>query len=223
MGNNGGRPLARPKRRDAASTARMDLRLPSLRTGRADFPQPALPLIVLPQRGLTRLRNGTCQGQGPVLGKERIWPALLVTPTSPTGLARPVAEDPPQPHADPIVHGRERACATVWEVLEPTPQRPVHRGDQIRPAGAVRPPRPATERLLELLQAFLPWPTAQTSPFRGLEVIVQEVNAFRPYLHDFGFGRVQLQTGRGAPLPNARQGLLRLGRTRGPSYEPAVP
>src|SRR6266480_6630372 len=45
---------------------------PSLRTGQAGHPHPALQSVVLPPRGLTNLCMGNCQGEQPMLGKESI-------------------------------------------------------------------------------------------------------------------------------------------------------
>src|SRR5215468_1966904 len=53
------------------------LRSPSLRTGRADLPHPALQLVVLPARGLTGQTMGVRQRVQPPFGKERIRPALM--------------------------------------------------------------------------------------------------------------------------------------------------
>src|SRR3954462_7543872 len=56
---------------------------PSLRTGLADLPHPALRLVVLPPRGLTELGVGCGKGKQPLLSKEGIRPAVVVqTPGS---------------------------------------------------------------------------------------------------------------------------------------------
>jgi hypothetical protein len=47
-------------------------RSPSLRTGRADLPHPALQSVVLPPRGLTGQRMGSRQGEQAQRGKESI-------------------------------------------------------------------------------------------------------------------------------------------------------
>lgn len=59
-------------------------RPPSLRTGLADFPHPALQLMVLPQRGLNELRSGIPQIEQPEFSEEMIWPFLMVNTTAST-------------------------------------------------------------------------------------------------------------------------------------------
>ena len=56
--------------------------LPSLRTVRADLPHTALRLVVLPRRGLTGRCLGLFQGVQTLLGKERIWPAMMIPPST---------------------------------------------------------------------------------------------------------------------------------------------
>jgi len=63
-----------------ADRGRESLCSPSLRTGQADFPHPALQLVVLPPRGLTRQRASVLQRKQPVLGEEGLRPAHQAVP-----------------------------------------------------------------------------------------------------------------------------------------------
>src|SRR4029077_18569588 len=151
---------------------------PSLRTGQAGLPHPALPAMGLPPRGLTRRRIGSGQGQVPVRGKVRIRPPLMIPATTATTPARTLAQKTPQAAADPAVHRRERGVVAMLEVSEPAPQRPVEVRNDTRQRPPVRPLRFRPDGGLELVQALLPRPMRQVTPPRRLEVVAQVVKSF---------------------------------------------
>src|SRR5947209_14576420 len=101
--------------------------------------------MVLPARGLTYRCKGRFQGEVPLLGKERFAPTLMIPSATASVQARTLAQDAPQAHAHPAVHGFERLPTTVLEVSEPAPQRPVYLRDDARQAVSVRPLRLGTD------------------------------------------------------------------------------
>src|SRR6266849_5407636 len=131
--------------------------------------------MVLPTRGLTRRGKGCFQGEVTVPGKEGIGPTLMIHAPAATGVARSLAENTPQAAANPTVHVRERCVVTVLKVTEPTPQRPVDVRNNALQGTTVRPLRFRTQRVFELVQAFLPRPVRQVAPTRGLKVIAKKV------------------------------------------------
>src|ERR1700722_5622986 len=68
---------------------------PSLRTGRADLPHPALQLVVLPLRGLTCLLMGCRQREQPLLQKESVGPAVMIGPSATAAKSLPLAQNTP--------------------------------------------------------------------------------------------------------------------------------
>src|SRR5882672_3913773 len=92
---------------------------PSLRTGLADFPHPALQLMVLPTRGLTGQTMCGDQRVQPQFGKERVGPAMMIrtppTPASPASLA----QDASQTHPYPAIQSNKRGLQTVFEIPKP--------------------------------------------------------------------------------------------------------
>src|ERR1700730_17782360 len=127
---------------------------PSLRTGRADLPHPALQSMVLPTRGLARLLIGTLQAEEPMFGKEGIGPRDVVgaagDPRAPVLLARDIA----QPPADPAVERRECRALAVLEVVEPAAQRRIEVLDDLEQAVSRGAFGLGPDHILELLQAF---------------------------------------------------------------------
>src|SRR5207253_8340910 len=89
---------------------------PSLRTGRADFPHPALQSVVLPARGLAGQGMGFLQAIEPKLGKVGVGPARLIgtvrfgTPLPTASFAQAASK----PTADPAVFNAE--CRVVAEI-----------------------------------------------------------------------------------------------------------
>src|SRR5947209_15606976 len=76
---------------------------PSLRTGRAGLPHPALQLVVLPQRGLTGLYMGCHQTHQPLLGEKGIGPAMMVGSSATAFASGSATQDAAQAHAYPAV------------------------------------------------------------------------------------------------------------------------
>src|SRR5437016_10928391 len=113
---------------------------PSLRTGRADFPHPALRLMVhLRRGGSANLRMGNRQGEQAMLGKESIGPAIMIeTTTTPTTMMAPT-QNATQSHADPRIQQRKRRPVTMSEVLKPSRQSPIHVRDDDRQATTIVP------------------------------------------------------------------------------------
>src|ERR1700744_4838809 len=104
---------------------------PSLRTGLADLPHPALRLVVSPARGLADRLIGFLQTEQPTLGKEAVGPARLIC-TANIGNPSPLlllAQQAPQPPAYPTVQVAEGPRPAVLEVAEPAPQRRVEMFD----------------------------------------------------------------------------------------------
>src|SRR5947209_16922062 len=93
---------------------------PSLRTGHADLPHPALRLVVLPPRGLTGLRIGCGKGEQPLLSKEGIGPAVVIQAPGPSFALVTVAQDATQPHPGPLVQLLKDRPVAVLEVFKPT-------------------------------------------------------------------------------------------------------
>src|SRR5205085_8350334 len=75
-------------------------RTPSLRTGQADLPHPALQLVVLPSLGLTSLGIGGDKGEQPMFGKECIGPAIMIVSSSSSFSAVTTPQNAAQPRAD---------------------------------------------------------------------------------------------------------------------------
>ena len=59
----------------------------------------------------------------------------------------------------------------------------------------------------------------QATPTRGLKVIAQKIKAGVPHVHDFGLGRMQLQTFVSTPLTDQRQCLFCLGLAAAQNHE----
>src|SRR6516164_8429792 len=145
-------------------------RAPSLRTGQAVLPHPALQWVVLPPRGLTGQGMSLSSGEETLLGQESMGPALMIrTPTASFPLAAE-AQQATQPHAHPFVQGDEHESTTVLEVLKPASQGPVQVREDGLQALSVVTPGLGPNRVLELVQALLAGPT-----FAACEVITQEV------------------------------------------------
>ena len=110
--------------------------------------------MVLPRRGLTGQGMGCFQAVQPVLGKEGVWPALMICPAATSLPAQAFAEDASQPHPDPAVQGRN---VVVWLCLKYSNQprsvglRSAMIAGRLLPGG---PLRLRADRVLELLQAL---------------------------------------------------------------------
>ena len=89
---------------------------PSLRTGRAGFPHPALQLMVLPPRGLNDQGMGSFHTEQPMLDKVGVGPAMKVLSTPAPAASRAFAENAPQTHATlyTVVHAELSNKQMVW-------------------------------------------------------------------------------------------------------------
>src|SRR6266481_5572402 len=178
---------------------------PSLRTGRADLPHPALQLVVLPTRGLTGQGMGSLQAVEPVLGKEGVGPALTIR--SPHDASHPPmgTQHTAQAAAYPAVERGERRAVAVLEVDEPAPQPRIEVVDDRPQASARGPTRLGTDGILELLQALVARPVTAVG-----EAVAQELKALRPRVDQVCLGWVQGQAGLRRPVLDHRQGSGRL-------------
>src|SRR5947207_15677840 len=113
----------------------IDFSSPSLRTGRADLPHPALRLMVdLRRGGSANLRMGDCQGEQAMLGKESVGPAIMIETTTSSATMMAPTQNATQSHADPRIQQRKRRPVTVAEVLKPSRQSPINVRDDDRQA-----------------------------------------------------------------------------------------
>src|SRR5712692_1868883 len=101
-------------------------RSPSLRTGQAGLPHPALRLMVLPPRGLTGRHMSLYQTVQSLCRKVRIGPTHRIRPAAPATALVPLPQQAPQTHPDPLVQTVKHLPYAVLEVPEPAPQGPVH-------------------------------------------------------------------------------------------------
>src|SRR5438552_18202845 len=99
---------------------------PSLRTGLADLPHPALRLMVHLRRGLTGLRMGGCQGIQAMHSKESIGPAMMIDAAAAPSATLTMAENTTHTHTDPAIQRTICHAAAVLNILKPSLQRPVH-------------------------------------------------------------------------------------------------
>ena len=165
---------------------------PSLRTGRADLPHPALRSVVLPARGLANRAVGSLQAEQPMFGKEAIWPSRLIRTAhvgDPLQLLL-LAQQTPQSAAYPAIQRAEGPRSAVLEVAEPAPQRRIEVVDHPLQATSRRPHRLRPNGVLELLQALRTRP----APAR-LEAIPEELKPIRPRVHQPGLGRIEPRSG----------------------------
>src|SRR5947207_660543 len=144
-------------------------RPPSLRTGRADFPHPALRLVGSLQR-LTRCCPGCGHREQPELREVDVGPANVGPPPPGASLSVATAQNASQPHSHPSIQRRERPSVSVFEVLKPTSQYGVEAVDDGLEAVAVVPLREAADVVLELREAFLSRPLLAC-----FEVVAEEV------------------------------------------------
>src|SRR5215813_2314927 len=190
--------------------------LPALRTGRADLPHPALQSVVLPTRGLTGLGMALLQAVEAMLGKEGIWPSVMIgSVRSGDALTlRLFPQHASQPAADPAVERFEDPAVAVLEVFEPAPQDGIHAGDDLGQALSGGALGLGSDVVLELSQALLPRPA-----FAGLEAVAQEIKAIAARIDEPGLVGMQRQPGLRRPLPHRRQRRGRLLRASTQHHE----
>src|SRR6185369_17433428 len=87
--------------------------------------------MVLPPRGLNDLCMGCFQTEQPLLGKEAVFPAMMVPSATSSAAACAFSEYAAQTHSGPAVQGFKRGAEAVLEVVEPTPQGLVHASNDV--------------------------------------------------------------------------------------------
>src|SRR5580700_8187792 len=145
--------------------------------------------MVLPRQGLNDLGMGGLQAYQPMLGKESIWPAVVIQSTSPTLATASPTENAPQTHADPAVEPFEDPrWTTVLEVGEPALKRLVDVVDDILQRVTRGTLRFLADRILQLLHTLV----ARDScvPFKEIS---QEGEAVHAGVHNLRLGRGQRQ------------------------------
>src|SRR5438093_1393540 len=137
--------------------------------------------------------------------EEGVGPALLVSHTTVTREAQPVAQYAAQPGANPRVQPTKGAVA-MFEVRKPPTECAVDVGDDDCEALPVRAARLLTDRVFEFHQALPPWPAVVT-----FEVIAEKIKPARVLqIHELRFRGMQPQAGRRRPALCERQCLLRV-------------
>src|SRR5260370_18532367 len=121
---------------------------------------------------------GFTQAVQPVFGEEGIRPALVVRSPSPTVASVPLTQKAAQTTTNPAVQRGVDVPVTMTKVREPALQRRSQRRHDAQHTVPIGPACLDPDRVLELVQAFLPRQT-QVAP----EVVAQEVKTLRPTLH----------------------------------------
>jgi hypothetical protein len=99
------------------------MRRPSLRTGLADFPHPALQLVVLPRRGLAEFPMGVLKTEKDwFFSKEFIRPAKMIhiAAFAPCTLAA-LSQNTAQTTSYPAIKRRKCPLMAMLEILKPSP------------------------------------------------------------------------------------------------------
>src|SRR5260370_1259135 len=148
-------------------------RPPSLRTGQAVLPHPALQSVDSLQR-LTRYLPGCGHREQPELREVPIGPANVGPTPSGAALSMASAQDASQSHPHPAVDGRKRRPVPVLEVLEPASQYRVEAGDDGFQAVAIVSLREVADLVLELHEALAARPLLV-----ALEAVAEEVESSR--------------------------------------------
>ncbi len=178
---------------------------PSLRIGRADFPHPALQLMVHLGRGLTNLRMGNCQGVQAVLGKEGIRPAMMIETAGTPSSTGTMTKDAAQTHTDPAIQHDKGHAAAMLKVLKPSLQRPIHVQDDDRQAIAVGPLRFLADGVFEFPETLLSRPT-----LARFKVVSQKVKSSRlRRIDDSSLFRMQRQSDLRRPRLHVGQSSFR--------------
>ena len=126
-----------------------------LRTGLADFPHPALQLVVCSISETDDFRDfGFQQAKEPQFGEVVVGPALAVSAASSALAAASLSQDGSQSHAYPSVDAFQFVVLGVFEVAIPACKRPVDVRHDGFHALAVSPPRSGFNGFAQLAQAF---------------------------------------------------------------------
>ena len=97
---------------------------------------------------------GCSQAEEPLVGKERIGPAMMIGTSSAPAFARTFPEDASQPHPDPSVQSGERPVLAVLEVFKPAAQGPIQVVDDLAQTLSGGPLRLARIASLNLSRLF---------------------------------------------------------------------
>jgi len=82
-----------------------------------------------PLNGLTGPIEGCGKAVQPLIGEERVGPALVIATMAPATASASATQDAPKTHSHPAVQVTERTRPSVLEVHVPTPQDGVDRVD----------------------------------------------------------------------------------------------
>ena len=181
---------------------------PSLRTGLADLPHPALRSVVFSSMETGDFRDsGLFQAEEAKRAEVAVGPSLVIGSPSSAPTSTTFAQDRPEPSADPSVDVGQLGRVDVLEVTIPTLQRPVEPGHDRRHALAIGPARPGFDGFARLAQAPGSYHLDQTPPRRAAEPVTQEVKMTprHGHVHHAGLVRMQGQSGPGHPFPELVQ------------------
>ena len=141
-----------------------------------------------------------------MFGKEAIGPAEVIDTSATAGAATPAAKDTAQTHAYPAVQRGKGRVMTVFEVLKPAREGPVHIQDDRRKTVTVGALGLGSETVFQFPETLGPRPS-----HTPLKVITQKIEpASGGRIDDPGLGGVQTQTGLGRPVLNKSQRNMRL-------------
>src|SRR5262249_6210043 len=97
---------------------------------------------------------GRFQAIQPLVGKERVRPALMVRSPAAASLPLPFAKDAPQATPYPFIQRGERRFVAVFEILKPASQRRIQRRDDRLKARPIAPLRLRSDGVFDLLHAL---------------------------------------------------------------------
>ena len=132
---------------------------PSLRTGRAGLPHPALQSVGAYCCDCPCPLVFRCQGQQPTAGKPLVPPALMGRSHPLPGMAPALFQQAAQSAPHVAIHRRKHVAFAVLEIPIPAAHRAVHVGHDGPQAPPVRPQCLGPHALFQLLQALLSWPS----------------------------------------------------------------
>ena len=115
---------------------------------------------------------GVCKAIEPMVPKEAIGPAIVISATTDPFALGPLAKNRAQATANPAVYGRKGPPITVFEIAKPTSESGVNVIYDCFQTIAIASFGLGAEGILELLQTLLSGPTGAT-----LEVVTEEVKA----------------------------------------------
>ena len=129
---------------------------------------------------------GCNKREQPLLSKEGISPALMVSPSTPTSTAKTFPEYAAQAHAYPGVERSKGRVMAVFEVLKPAFKGPIDIRDNREETMATGTSGLCSDRIFEFLFALTPGPA-----HAPLKMITQKVEATASgRIDDAGFRRV---------------------------------